>query len=284
MNVTPSIFMSAGLCALLAATAPAHAIEAYRLAAEGQTIQLDGVPDEAWWQAAPLHDRFYETQPADKVAAKVRTEVRLAYDSRYLYVAVKAWDGAPEQLRAPFARRDKASTDQDYVGLFLDPSGAGKAAQMILLNARGALSDGSFSDTGGEDRAPDFDVEAATARFDGGWSAELRIPFASIPYSATDAGAWKLLVMRNMTRDQRYRMYSSPVSRTTNCTLCYAEPVTGLAQLPTGLSWSATPQLVSRRTRLTTQSRPIRAYNRALASLAQPLFDYVRNDRCSISA
>jgi hypothetical protein len=249
MNNKLSLPRLALCAALIAAALPARAFEAYRLTTPAQAVKLDGVPDEALWQAAPLHERFYETQPADKIAAKERTEVRLAYDERYLYIAVKAWDSAPGQIRAPFARRDKASSDQDYIGLFLDPSGAGKAAQMIYLNARGALSDGSYSDTGGEDMAPDFDVEAATARFDGGWSAELRIPFAAIPYSAADAGAWKLLVMRNMTREQRYRMYSSPVTRTTNCSLCYAEPVSGLAQLPTGLSWSATPQLVSRRTR-----------------------------------
>lgn len=245
--VLPRLALCASLSMLFAAATPVHAFEAYRLAA-GQTVQLDGAPTEALWQAAPLHDRFYETQPADKIAAKMRTEVRLAYDNRYLYVAIKAHDSASDQVRAPFARRDKVSADQDYIGLFLDPSGAGKASQIIYLNARGALSDGSFSDTGGEDMAPDFDVEAATVRFDGGWSAELRIPFASIPYSAMDAPTWKLLVMRNMTREQRYRMYSSPVTRSTNCTLCFAEPVTGLAQLPTGLSWSATPQLVSRRT------------------------------------
>ena len=240
---------------LLAASTPVSAFEAYRLA-PGQTVQLDGAPDEALWQQAPLHDRFYETQPADRILAKMRTEVRLAYDNRYLYIAVIAPDGAADQVRAPFARRDKVTADQDYIGLFLDPSGSGKASQMIYLNARGALSDGSFSDTGGEDMAPDFDVEAVTARFEGGWSAELRIPFASIPYSTLDGGAWKLLVMRNMMREQRYRMYSSPVTRSTNCTLCFAEPVTGLTQLPTGLSWSAAPQLVSRRTREQAGSGP----------------------------
>lgn len=246
---SPLLLARLTLCAgLLAAGVPAHAFDAYRLA-PGQAIALDGVPGEAPWQQAPLHDRFYETQPADRIAAKVRTEVRLAYDAGYLYIAVKAWDGAPGQIRAPFARRDKASTDQDYIALFLDPSGAGKAAQVIYLNARGALSDGNFSDTGGEDMAPDFDVQGASARFDGGWSAELRIPFAAIPYSAADAASWKLLVMRNMTREQRYRMYSSPVPRSANCILCFTEAVAGLAQLPTGPSWSATPQLVSRRTR-----------------------------------
>ena len=52
--------------------------------------------------------------------------------------------------------------------------------------------------------------------------------------------------MRNMTRDQRYRMYSGEVTRATNCNLCFSDPIEDLSDLPSGLNWTATPQLVVR--------------------------------------
>jgi hypothetical protein len=236
------------LCASLAlAAGPAAAsFQAHRIA-PAQAVTLDGRLDEAVWAQAPLHDTFYENQPSDKIPAKIKTEVRILYDERYLYIGVKAFEAAPEQIRAPFVRRDKISSDQDFIGLFIDPSGAKKAAQIIYFNPRGAFSDGVFTDTNGEDYALDFDFDIATARFDGGWSAEVRIPLSSLPYAAGQEQSWNLMVMRNLTRETRYKMFSGPLPRTSNCLLCYAEPITGLRDLPTGLNWTATPQIVLRK-------------------------------------
>ena len=236
-------------CVVLALGAgPAGAsFQAHRIAGPAQAVTLDGRLDEAVWAEAPLHDTFYQNQPNDKVPATIRTEVRIVYDQRYLYIGVKAFEAAPEQIRAPFVRRDKISGDQDFIGLFIDPSGAKKAAQIIYFNPRGAFSDGVFTDTNGEDYALDFDVDIATARFDGGWSAEVRIPLSSLPYAAGQEQPWNLMVMRNLTRDTRYKMFSGPLPRSSNCLLCYAEPITGLRELPTGLNWTATPQIVLRK-------------------------------------
>ncbi|MES3025854.1 MAG: DUF5916 domain-containing protein [Pseudomonadota bacterium] len=253
---------------LALAAAPAHAaFEAHRMVAGAPGVRLDGALDDAVWRQAPAHTRFYETQPADNAEAKVRTEVRIAYDAKYLYIGLSAWDAAAGALRAPFARRDKFSNDQDYIGLLLDPSGTGKSAQTIYVNPRGAVSDGTFSDTGGDDLAPDFDIDVASARFEGGWSAEVRVPFSSVAYAALQKAPWRLLVTRNMTREQRYRFYSSPVKRDSNCTLCSAEAITGMSELPTGMNWSATPQLVARRLRERVAGAPQRSAGNTALSL-----------------
>lgn len=238
------------LCISLALLAsPAHAaFKAVRLADQAD-IKMDGVLDESAWQNAPAHDAFFQQQPVDKLPAHVRTEVRLTYDSRYFYIGVKSFDPTPDEIRAPFARRDKPSGDQDFIGILLDPSGAKKSAQMIYVNARGAVSDGVFSDSNGDDYSPDFDFDAVTARFDGGWTAEVRIPFSSIPYQAGNAQPWSILMVRNLTRETRYKSFSAPVARSTSCIMCAFEPVTGLSELPTSLNWSATPQLVMRKGR-----------------------------------
>jgi hypothetical protein len=249
------------LCLALAALAgpvQASSFQAVRLAGEAQQVKLDGLLDEALWQQAPVYDTFIQQSPVDKVPAHVKTEVRLVYDQRYLYIGVKAFDPKPDEIRAPFARRDKASGDQDFVGLFLDPSGARKSAQFIYINPRGAISDGMFTDSSGEDYSPDFDFDVATARFDGGWSMELRLPFSSIAYKAGQTAPWSLLMIRNLTRDARYKSFSGPLAISNSCLLCASSPVEGLANLPTSLNWSATPQIVMRRAREEVAGQPRR--------------------------
>lgn len=210
------------------------------------SLKIDGQLDEQVWQQAQVHDVFYQTQPTDKRRAHLKTEVRVLFDKQALYVGVKAFDVDPHNIRDSFARRDRITIDQDFFALYLDPTSAHKSAQIFFVNARGNVMDGIYSDAAGEDSSPDFDFDVATARFDGGWSAEFRIPFSSIAYDQNSQTPWSLLVLRNMTRDQRYRMYSGGVTRATNCNLCYSDTIEGLEQLPSNLSWSMTPQVVVR--------------------------------------
>ncbi|HEY5800406.1 MAG TPA: sugar-binding protein [Burkholderiaceae bacterium] len=263
MKFSPLVFVYAMLSA-----APALAsFQAHRIAIPARAIVLDGVPDEPAWQAAAAYDTFYEALPEDKIAAKVRTEVRLAYDDKYLYVAIRAWDPDSALLRAPYARRDKVNGEQDYVGIFLDPTGGKTSAQFVYVNPRGALSDGMYTDSNGEDYAPDFDVDAATARFDGGWSTELRFALASLPYTADGKAQWNLLVERNLSRGQRYKNLSAPVPRTSNCMLCFMQPISGIRDLPSGWTWSATPQFAARRGDERTGKGTRRRYSGSDASL-----------------
>jgi len=225
---------------------PALAIEATALA-PGESIVLDGRLDEPAWQRAPLLDRFWENYPQAEVEAPVRTEARFAYDSHALYVAIRAFDPAMGELRAPFARRDNVLSDQDMVVLFLDPVGARKFAHFYRVNPRGSIGDGLYNeDSATEDFSPDFDFEVVTGRFDGGWTAEFRIPFSTLRYTDPPSREWSVMVWRNWPRDQRYRMATSKLPREQNCFLCLNEPLTGLAALPSPRFLELTPNATLR--------------------------------------
>jgi len=72
--------LGAAAVLVAAVAAPAWAIEAHRLAG-AETIVLDGRLDDSGWRNAKLHDRFWEIFPEAQVEARVRTEVRYAYDA-----------------------------------------------------------------------------------------------------------------------------------------------------------------------------------------------------------
>ena len=236
------------LALLLAAAGFACAIEVHHLAAD-EKISLDGKLDEPAWQRAPVLDRFWELSPQDKIEAKVRTEARFAYDRQALYVAIRAFDPDMSKIRAPFARRDNVLSDQDMIVVNVDPVGNRKFAHFFRVNPRGSIGDGLYNeDTSNEDFSPDIEFEVVTGVFDGGWTAEFRIPFASLRYTDPPSRRWSVMIYRVWPRDQQYRMSSSMLPRDQTCFLCLNEPLTGLDELPAARHLELTPNITLRGT------------------------------------
>ena len=251
----------------LAAGMPASAIEAVALGA-GERIALDGRLDEAVWSRAKPLDRFWEIFPQAEVEPRVRTEARYAYDAHALYVAVRAWDPDPTQLRQPFARRDKVLSDQDMIVLFIDPVGNRKFAHFFRVNPRGAVGDGLFNeDSGAEDFSPDFEFDVATGRFEGGWTVEFRIPFSVLRFTDPPSKEWSTMVFRNYPRDQRYRISTSKLPRDQNCFICLNEPLTGLDRVSVARSLELTPNVTVRSVTTRTADEPSRRENEFVPSL-----------------
>ena len=238
--------LAGALLVVVAGAGPAGAVEALRLG-PGEAIALDGRLDEVAWTRAQRIDRFWEIFPNAEAEPRVRTEALFAYDERSLYVAIRAHDPDLSQLRAPFARRDNVLRDQDMIVLFVDPVGNRKFAHFFRLNPRGSMGDGLYNeDTGSEDFSPDFEWEVATGRFEGGWTAELRIPFSSLRYGDPPSKTWSTMVFRNYPRDQLYRISTSKLPREQNCFICLNDPLTGLDALPSTRHLALTPNLTLR--------------------------------------
>lgn len=224
----------------------ASAVQAYRLAAE-ERIVLDGKLEDAPWSRAQLLDRFWEIGPGDNIEAKVRTEARFAYDRQALYVAVRSHDPDMRQVRAPFARRDNVLRDQDMIVVNIDPVGNRKFAHFFRVNPRGSVGDGLWNeDSGTEDFSPDIEFEVVTGLFDGGWTAEFRIPFSSLRYGDPPSRQWSVMVFRNYPREQLYRNSTNRLARDSACFICLNEPLTGLDDLPSARHLALTPNATVR--------------------------------------
>jgi hypothetical protein len=90
--------------------------------------------------------------------------------------------------------------DQDMIVPFVDPVGNRKFAHFFRVNSRGSVGDGLYNeDTSNEDFSPDFEFEAVTGRFPGGWTVELRIPFSSLLFAKA---SWRFDVLRGLRPDR----------------------------------------------------------------------------------
>lgn len=248
---SPSVCMNiqqdsrAGWCPVLmafAALLAAPATLALQATPVSTKIELDGRLDELDWQRAPVSAAFIENMPREKQPARDRTEVRMLFDERALYVGIRGFDADPASIYAPFVRRDKVFGNQDNFVVWIDPTGARKFAQFFRINPRGVLADGVWDeDNLEEDFSPDFDFEAVAARLPDGWSAEFRIPWATLRLPRPTPEKLNFIVFRNQARDTRIRSSNVALGRVPSCYLCVAEELTGLSKLPSASGLTLTP-------------------------------------------
>jgi Domain of unknown function (DUF5916) len=196
-------------------------------------IQIDGVLDDAAWQTVVAVDAWYETRPGDNTPPKLKNRAYLAYDESALYIGFELTDPHPEELRASLGDRDSITSDMDYAGVILDPTNSGRTGIELYANPRGVQSDAVIDDvTGTEDASPDFFWDSAARITRGGWSLEIRVPYASLSYPR--GSGWRIMLFRNYSRDFRYQFFSTPLPRGGSCFVCYTVPLLGLSGLPGG--------------------------------------------------
>jgi len=210
-------------------------------------VVVDGDLSDPAWQHAAKYETWYETNPGDNVEPKVKTVGWVTYDSKFLYVAVDAFDNKPSDIIAPYADHDQISGNtDDYAGIIVDTRNDGKSAYLFLVTARGVQYDAITDDAGnGEDNAPDFFWDSAARVNEHGWSMEMRVPFSSLRYDNPNPEQWGLAVYRNWPRERRYQMFTSKLPRDKNCFVCNFGKVTGLQGLPAGDHFVLAPYLTA---------------------------------------
>ncbi len=161
------------------AAAPGDAFVAVRLSGR---IVLDGRLEEPGWDLASAYDGFVQQFPKEGAAPSERTEVRVLYDDRTLYVGVVAYDRSPGEVERPLGRRDRAPVS-DAVTVAIDSMHDRRVAFLFELTAAGVQTDGLLFED--DQFSTDWDAvwDGAAAAIEGGWSAELAIPLAALRFS-----------------------------------------------------------------------------------------------------
>ena len=184
------------------------------MAERGTALNVDGALDEEAWRLAPAFEAFHQYLPEDGKPApdRLRTTVRLLIDGSALVFGIRAWDDAPERMRGALTRRDKVGLDQDFIGVWLDPTGHGRAAQFVRVNIAGALSDGMYrADLDESDLGPDFPIDAAVQRLDDGYSMEIRWPLSNLRFPYADGKTWRVMVERSVPHADGMVLTSTPL-------------------------------------------------------------------------
>lgn len=143
---------------------------------------IDGQLDEAVWEDAEVLTDFHQTRPGDGAEPSDPTEVYLLYDDDALYIGARMYDSEPHRIAAPTVRHGQGLGRDDRIVIILDPFHTGRGAYRFETNANGIRHDALYDSVSSFENAWTVIWESAADHFDGGWEAEMAIPFKTLSF------------------------------------------------------------------------------------------------------
>jgi hypothetical protein len=176
-----------------------NAVAAGMAARAEQAPVIDGDDRDAAWSAAVPITGFRMFDPSEDSAATLRTEARIVFDARNLYVLVRAFDPHPDSIIALLSRRD-VKTSSDQIKLMIDSYHDRRTGYEFAVNPAGVKRDYYTYDDNAEDLSWDAVWDVATRIDSLGWTAEFRIPLSQLRYAPAAGHSFGVMIMRDIAR------------------------------------------------------------------------------------
>lgn len=208
------------------------------------TPAIDGVPGERAWTDAPVIDDFLEYEPNEGAETRFRTEARVLYDDRYLYVQVRMFDPAPDSIVSQLARRD-VRVYSEQVKVVIDSYHDRRTAYQFALNPAGVKRDYYVYNDAVEDQSWDavWDGEASIDSL--GWTAEFRIPLSQLRFGNKPEHTWGLMIVRDVARTGQ-RISWPLYRRNVQGYISQAGVISGIRDLPSPRRLEVVPYVVTK--------------------------------------
>jgi len=152
-------------------------------------VVIDGMVNEPFWETIePLHSTQKVPNAGDEPTQK--TEIRIAYDDKYLYLSGRLFDNEPHKINTNTKRRDDFTENTEWCGFLIDTYNDRENALAFFVTPTGARLDMALSN---DIVGPNAFNLSWNTFWDGaskitkdGWFAEIRIPFSSLPFESVD--------------------------------------------------------------------------------------------------
>jgi len=159
---------------------------------------IDGVLNDACWQTGEWSGDFTQLLPKEGAKPSQDTKIKILYDDKNIYVAIRCFDTEPSKISRKLGRRDELYGDitginfdsyHDHrTGFEFSVTAAGQKIDLILFNPM----------------AWDMNWNAVwyvkTGLEDSAWVAEYEIPLSQLRYSSDKEQVWGMHVWRWIDR------------------------------------------------------------------------------------
>lgn len=186
-------------------------------------INFDGKVDEPEWDAIKPFP-LVQYEPMAGAAPTHPTEVRLAYDDKYIYASLRAYEIHDGEIRATSLYRDQIA-GSDHTEIMLDTYNDNQSGYIFTTTPTGIRNDAEvFNDAtvssvlqGGAFNR-DFNTfwDAATTVTEEGWFAEIRIPFSSLRFQEVNGEVTMGLTMQRKIAHKNERLVFPAIPPITN--------------------------------------------------------------------
>lgn len=177
---------------------------------------IDGaVLNEAIWRTIEPIGDLTQSQPNAGQTASEKTDIRIAFTSRTLYVSAVCYDAEPQGLVVTDARRDGSLDNTDAIIFILDTYKDGQNGFVFGSNSMGVEYDAQVDNEGqgnlnanrqqggmigGFNLNWDASWEVKSLVGDFGWSVEFAIPLKTLRFRSGEDQIWGINFRRNIRK------------------------------------------------------------------------------------
>lgn len=203
--------------------------------------KIDGLLDEPIWDEAPTIANLTQVEPVEGAEPTEPTEVKILYDSDFLYIGIHARDSEPHRIVATQMERDRDLDPDDRIELILDTFLDRRNAFFFQISPGGSQGDALISGNGNAfDKDWDGIWQGRAAVVETGWTAEFEIPFKTLSFDP-DRDRWGFNLTRILKRKRETSRWATPRLTSGLFTIGDAGTLTGLSGLEQGLGLDVVP-------------------------------------------
>ena len=215
-------------------------------------IEVDGKLDDGVYRQVEALTDFIQSEPQTGAPSSERTEAWVLFDNDNLYLACRCWDRHPERMVLNEMRRDSPNLrNNDNFAVALDTFHDRRNAFLFSITPLGAFFDALALDERTYNSDWNTIWKNAVGRFDGGWIAEIAIPFKSLRYPAGRDQTWGINIRRTI-RAKNEGTYIVPMRPDWGPGAIFrmsaAATITGIEVPPAGKNLEIKPYAISRLT------------------------------------
>ena len=165
----------------------------------GPPPKVDGKLDDPCWTQGEWQGDFIQREPHEGLPGSQPTQMKILYDDKYVYVAIRAFDS--DLATQPRFRGKRDEFTGDIVGVNFDSYFDKRTGFEFDLTSGGAKIDLLLRNDGWD---PSWNAvwDGKVSTEAGAWTAEFRIPFSQLRYGRQPEQIWGLHCWRWINRLQ----------------------------------------------------------------------------------
>lgn len=198
--------------------------------------KIDGVMDEIWNKAKPISD-FIQFTPLYNVPTTQKTEVRVLYDDKAIYVFANLFDSSPDSILEQLGSRDDEDLNADYFEVEFDTYNNQLDGYTFVVYASGVQADRREFDN-----TYNAVWESKAKITSEGWVAEYKIPYSALRFPALEIQTWGFELTRNIRRNRETDFWALQVKGAPN-DLVYWGKLNGLQNIKAPMRLSFNPYI-----------------------------------------
>ena len=163
--------------------------------------KIDGILDDNIWQSIPANGDFFMYEPGNEgtIDPSYKTEVKMAYDDKAVYVAAYMFDPNPSEIFSQFSQRDEVFVQADQFRVAINTYNDGINETHFFVTSSGTIGD-ALRTQNNFDFSYNVVFECKISKDENGWYAEYKIPYNTLRFPEREVQDWSINFYRRIIK------------------------------------------------------------------------------------